>query len=161
MSQPSKGQLLHQEAAKAREEGNYVLALQSNDEAMLAFDQENDDVGFTEVIADRSIVLRHYADAQKSRNCIVLAKHELLGAVTIARSSKQKEALALPLYNLAQVLEDLDELQEAVATYKEAILAMQNNPPVSHNRSSVLLNMKIHRLVCEYKAGNTQSSNSS
>ncbi|HUD44409.1 MAG TPA: hypothetical protein VMR41_02605 [Patescibacteria group bacterium] len=153
MNTDSKARMLHAQTAKAREDGDYSSALASGDEALLAYDQENDDLGFAEVVADRSITLRNYGTLNDSKRLLILAKHEMLGSVAVARESGNKEALALPLYNLAQIQEDLGELKDAISTYKEAITNMENNPPVRHNRPSVLANMKVHMSTCEYKAG--------
>lgn len=149
----SKGRQLHNKAAQAREKGKFAESLIFNDRALFAYDTDNDSLGFAEGIACRSITLRVYAGLRASRRFLTLAKYEMLGAVSIARESGDKTALALPLYNLAQLQEDLGELPSAVTTYKEAAQQMQQNPPAMHNRPSVLLNMKIHAQVCEYKAG--------
>lgn len=147
------GRTLHAEAAKAREKGNFTESLTFNDDALFAYDAENDPLGFSEGIACRSITLRVYANLHASRRILVLAKYEMMASVELARQSNNAEALALPLYNLAQLHEDLGELDDAVQIYKQSIDAMKNNPPKSQNRPSVVANMKIHLATCEYKAG--------
>src|SRR6266446_1405722 len=149
----SEGRQLHAQAAKAREEGKLNESLDINSKALLAYDTANDALGFTEGIACRSITLRVYANAHNSRRFLTLAKYEMLGSVAIARESGEKVALALPLYNLAELQEDLGELSDAVATYKEAVASMRDNPPERHKHPAVLANMRVHLATCEYKAG--------
>lgn len=153
----SEGRKLHGQAAQAREEGQFTQSLDFNDQALLAYDQADDGLGFAEGIACRSITLRVYANQHDSRRILTLAKYEMMGAVAIAKESGNQQALPLPLYSLAQVEEDLGELADAVATYQEAVAAMEANPPVMHNRPSVLANMKVHLFTCAYKAGDTSA----
>ncbi len=148
-----EGRRLHGLAAQAREDGDHLKALQLDDESMLAYQKDGDILGFAEVVADRSIVLRHLADETGNKNFLIIAKSEMVASVEIARGSGDKTALALPLFNLAKVQEELGELQEAVKTYTEAIQEMENNPPEMHNRPSVLADMKVHLATCEYMAG--------
>jgi tetratricopeptide (TPR) repeat protein len=116
----SEGRQLHAQAANAREEGRFKESLDFNDKALFAYDAENDTLGFAEGIACRSITLRVYAyEHNNSRGILTLAKYEMMGSVVIARESGNKEALALPLYNLAKLQEDLGEIPEAVASYKK------------------------------------------
>ena len=149
----SKGRKLHAKAAQAREKGNFRQSLDFNDKALFAYDDENDSLGFAETVACRSITLRVYARLHDNRRTLTLAKYEMMGAVAIARESENLEALAMPLYNLAKLQEDLGELRSAIATYKEAVENIKNNPPERHNRPSILADMKIHMATCEYKAG--------
>lgn len=151
--QKSNGRTLHAEAARAREEERFTESLTYNDAALFAYDKEKDSLGFSEGLACRSTTLRVYANLHNSKRILTLAKYEMMASVELARQSGAESALAVPLYNLAQLREDLGELNEAVNDYKEAIRYMQNSPPEDHNRPSVLANMKVHQSVCEYKAG--------
>ncbi|MBI3289766.1 tetratricopeptide repeat protein [Candidatus Microgenomates bacterium] len=134
----SQGKKLHGEAAHAREAGEHLKALQLADEAMLAYQQESNAAGFAEVLADRSIVLRHLAEETKDKNFLALAKAEMEASVQIAHSS-------LALYNLAKVEEALGEYSEAIKHYKEAI-SNQNSP-------AIIADYKVHLTTCEYKSG--------
>lgn len=153
----SEGRRLHAQAASARENDQLKESLSFNDEALFAYDREDNPLGFAEGIACRSITLRNYATQQESRNILTLAKYEMMASVTIARESGDNTALPLPLYNLAQLQEALGEHEDAIETYSEAVNTMKNNPPESHNRPSVLADMKVHMTVCEYKAGDTSA----
>ncbi len=149
----SKGRILHGNAAKAREKEQFTESLTFNDDALFAYDKENDDLGFSEGLACRSITLRVYGSLHKSKRILTLAKYEMLASVDLARQSGIKESLGIPLYNLAELQEDLGEFDEAVKSYKEAVENMENNPPETHKRNSVLADMKVHLATCEYKAG--------
>lgn len=144
-------------ANEAREKDHFFESLDLNDKALIAFDEENDDAGYAEALACRSITLRVYANLHESERILISAKYEMMGSVAIARECGDPTALALPLYNLAQLHEDLREYQDAVKVYAEAVQAMEQNPPATHNRPSVLANMKVHMTTCEYKAGDTSA----
>lgn len=144
---------MHAEAAKAREEERFTESLTYNDEALFAYNEESDALGFSEGIACRSITLRVYANLYDSQRILTLAKYEMMASVDLARQSGIAEALPLPLYNLAQLREDLGEYDNAVRDYREAVEAIEKNPPEIHNRPSIVANMKVHLTTCEYKAG--------
>ncbi len=153
----SKGRKLHAKAAEEREKGNFSLSLDYNDKALFAYDAEDDSLGFAEGVACRSITLRVYADLHDNRRILILAKYEMMGAVAIARESGKKQALAMPLYNLAKLQEGLGELQDAVSTYEEAVKNIENNPPERHNRPSILADMNVHMATCGYRTGDKKA----
>lgn len=153
----SKGRILHAKAAKARETEKFIESLTFNDDALFAYDKDNDSLGFSEGIACRSITLRVCAGLHHSKRLLTLAKYEMMASVDLARQSGIAEALPIPLYNLAQILEDLGEYDHALKHYREAVEVMKENPPETHNRPSVLLNMNMHLAVCSYKAGDKKS----
>jgi tetratricopeptide (TPR) repeat protein len=153
----SRGRSLHALAAQAREKGQFIESLTYNDDALFAYDEDEDILGFSEGIACRSITLRVWANSHDSKRILTLAKYEMMASVDLARQSGIKQALALPLYNLAQIKEDLGEYTEAVTDYKEAVTIMETEPPEQHNRPSVISNMRIHLATCEYKAGDTSA----
>lgn len=149
----SNARELHAKAAKAREEEQFHESLSFNDEALFAYDSEGDALGFAEGLGCRSITLRVYANLHGSKRLLVLAKHEMTAAVQIVRSANDPSALPMPLFNLACVLEDLGELDEAGEAYKEAVENIETNPPAEHNKVSVKANMHVHMEVCLYKNG--------
>lgn len=149
----SEGRKLHELAAKAREDGDHLKALQLEDEAMLAYQRDGDKLGLAEVVADRSIVLRHLWEGTGDKNFLMLAEAEMEASVKIARESGETAALALPLFNLAKTQEDLGNLQEAVKSYADALHQMETNPPATHNRPAVVADFKVHLATCEYRAG--------
>ena len=149
----SEGRRIHGQAAQAREEGRHLDALKLHDKAMLAYQKDGDKLGLAEVLADRSIVLRHLFEETEDKSWLFIAKAEMKDSVEIAKESGDKTAIAIPLYNLAKIYESLGDYQQAVNTYREAIGSMENNPPASHDRPAVLLDMKIHLNYAEYKSG--------
>ena len=150
----SDGRRLHALAAKAREKGEFIESLQYSDQALLAYDNDGDARGFAEGISCRCITLRVYANLHGSTRLLLLAKQEMIGSVEISRENSDRSSLSLPLFNLAQIHEDLLAFDEAIATYKEAISMMELYPSERHHRPSVLANMKVHMTICDYKAGN-------
>lgn len=148
-----KGRQIHGRAAQAREEGKHLEALTLADEAMLAYQTDSDLVGLAEIFADRSLVFRHLFDETNDKNFLVIAKHEMMTSVEMAEQSGQKEALALPYFNLAKVQQDLGEKEAAVSSYQKALTNQTQNPAPEHSRQAVLADMEIHLATCQYQAG--------
>ncbi|QQG43613.1 MAG: hypothetical protein HYW45_01180 [Candidatus Daviesbacteria bacterium] len=148
-----KGREIHGRAAKIREEGKHLEALQLQDEATLAYQKDKDILGLAEILADRSLVLRHLFDETDDKNFLIIAKHEMMASVEMAEQSGSKEALALPYFNLAKIQQDLEELDAAVSSYQKAVDSQTQNPTPEHNRPAVLLDMQIHLATCQYQAG--------
>ena len=149
----SKARDIHGLAEHAREEGDFLGALTHIDEATLLYSDEHDRLGLSEIQGSRFLTLRHLFEKTGDTNFLVLAKHAAMSAVEIAEKSGIKEALALPLFNLAKAHESLNEIPEAVELYKRSVLEMEANPPALHNRPAILNDMKVHQFVCEYKNG--------
>lgn len=152
----SKGRKIHGEAAEAREKGETLKALSLYHQALAAYQAEGDDLGFAEALADESISLRHMFEATEDKNWLILAKHDNMAGVEIAQKSGNKEALALPLFNLARVQHALGEFDEAVKNYKAALKSLEENPPKIHKikeRTAMVADFKSHMNVAEYKAG--------
>ena len=149
----SAGRQLHNQAEQAREKGNFLEALELSDQALIKYQEESSVLGFAEIQASRFLTLRHLFEKTNDQNYLILAKHAASSAVEIAQKNGNKEALALPLFNLAKAQETLGELSKAVNSYKEAVGNMINNPPKEHNKPAVLADMKVHLTTTEYKAG--------
>lgn len=149
----SEGRRIHGLAAKAREEGRHLDALKLHDEAMLAYQRDEDILGLAEVFADRSLVFRHLFDETSNRNFLIIAKHEMMASVEMAEESGDKSATVFPYFNLAKVHESLGELDRAKEFYQKTVDGMTSNPPEIHNRPAVLADMKVHLATCEYRVG--------
>lgn len=152
----SEGRKFHGQAEQARERGEFVKALELTDQATVAYLKAGDLLGFGEVHASRSITKRHLADELEnefSQFWLVSAKNDTRTAVETAEKSGNKEALALPYFNLAKIQEVLGEFQDAVKNYQKAVENQTNNSSPFHNRAAVLKDMKIHLETCAYKAG--------
>lgn len=151
----SEAREIHGQAAHAREAGQHLEALKLSDEAMLAYQRDNDILGLSEILTDRSLVYRHLADETEDENFLIIAKHEMIASIEIAEKSGNKQALALPYFNLAKVHESLNELDDAKNYYQKAVENMINNPPDQHNHPAVLADMIVHLATCEYRVGDT------
>lgn len=149
----SEGRRLHGLAAQARESGYHLKSLQLSDEAMLAYQKDGDILGLAELLADRSIAFRHFFDDTQDRNFLLIAKHEILSGVEIAEASGEKQALALPYFNLAKIYETLGQLPEATDSYQKAVDNLTNNPPENHRRAAIVADFKVHAETCAYKNG--------
>ena len=137
---------LHGLAEQARETGQLELALLIIDKAMIEYQNEGDMTGMAEVLASRSLTLRHLADKTGEKAFRQLAVAEMRAAVEIAPG-------VMTYYNLAKVEEDLGNLDAALVAYKEAVRLMETNPPKEHNRPAVLCDIKAHMGVCELRNG--------
>lgn len=149
----SEGRRIHAQAAHAREEGDSVKSLQLDMEAFAAYQKEGDALGEAEILADGFLTLRHLYEKTDDRNYLIVAKYFAMASVEIAENSGNREALALPWFNLAKALETLGEIKEAVEDYRKALDNITNNPPTSHNRPGVVADFKVHLTTAEYKAG--------
>lgn len=152
-----KGKKLHNQAEKARENEDYLNALKITDEAIIAYESDGDQQGLAEVLASRVITLRHLANETNDNSFLILALGQADSSVEIARRSEKKEALAIPLYNLAKAQEDAEKLSEAILTYHNAIEWMENFPPKDYDKDFVLADMRVHLEICRYKAGDKRA----
>lgn len=152
-----KGRDIHGEAEHAREGGQFLSALKLSDDALLKYQEEGDIFGMVDILASRSITFCLLADEKDEKNFLILAKYENMAGVEIARGSKDRSNIIMPLFRLGQVEEEIGEFSEATNCYKEAIEVFQTYPPKEHNRPAVLNDMKIRYFVCEYKTGNKEA----
>lgn len=150
----SNGKRLHAQASQAREEGKLDESLRIVDDALLAYDEENDNAGFAEGLGCKSITLRLLGEQRESKRLLHLANHIMLASVEIVKESQQPEALAIPFFELGKTYEYLHHYKDAVNAFTEAVKTFETHPPQSHNRSSVLADMRVHLAVAQYMAGN-------
>lgn len=143
---------LHGQGDQTRENGEFLKALQLLDQAMLAYQKDGDKLGFAEVQSSRALTFRHLWQESEDQNYLILAKHAAEAGVEIAQKSTDKKALAIPLFNLAKIQEQLGE-PAASDTYQEALDNLTNNPPTQHNRPGVVADFKIHLYTCLAKNG--------
>ena len=146
-----KGRKIHGDASNAREQGDFLKALQLIDEVTIIYSEDKDYLGLSEIQGMRSLTLRHLHRKSGDINYLILAKYSSMAAVDIAE--KAEVSKAIPLFDLAKVQEEIGQLGEASETYEDAVEAFGTNPPESHNRPGVLADMKVHMYTCMYKAG--------
>jgi hypothetical protein len=157
MNNQSKARQIHAQAEHAREkEQNFLKSLQLQDQAIIKYQQENDLLGFSELLAARYITIKHLYLETGFKSYLILAKHTALAAVEIAEASGIKEALAQPQYKAASCLDEyLRDYPAAIPLYEKAINNMLNHPPDSATpvKNEKALEMKLHLYPCQYKAG--------
>src|SRR5690349_13628152 len=106
---------LHQEAADLREKGIFDKSIAVNDEALQAAWAAKDPGDYAENVACLAITRRVRAGLTNNRLELVLAEGEMSAGVKIAREFGKPEDLALPLYQLAEIQEDLGNFSTALA----------------------------------------------
>lgn len=143
----------HKESLTIREQGDFEEALKLNASALIKYQQEKDSVGFSEALADQTIILRHLYWQTNSKDYLILAKHVLEAAIEIGKKSNQLESLPIPLFNLGKVNTELEDYPAAIHAYKKAIQHQLQNPSHNHNRPAVMADFIIHHSVAEYKNG--------
>jgi len=148
-----QAQILLKSAEDAREKEDFLAALKFTDEALIAFSETDDVLGFAETLASRFLTLRHLFEKTGDTNYMVLAKQDILASVEIARKSGDTKALAIPLFNLGKAYETLQEYEKAVNVYQEAVENIQNNPPEGHGSQAELQEMTIHLSFAQHKMG--------
>lgn len=154
MARSEMGRKIHGEAASLREAGDFVGSIKLIQEAFVTYLRDGDVLGAGEVLADKSISLRHLGDEKNDINYVIYAKHVLKASIEMVEKSGDKTAVAVPYFNLGKVQESLGEYNDAVYSFKKALENMQNNPPYSHQgRPAIVADYKIHLAVCEFRAG--------
>lgn len=153
MPEISPARKIHKQALDAQERGDFIRSLELSDQAMAAYQKAKDKKGFAEIQALRFLTFRHLADSTGDRNYLIMAKFAALVSVELAKESKDKKALAIPLFNLAKAQETLGDIKLAVESFKEAVKNITQNPPQSHNRPAVVEDFKVHLSTAEYRAG--------
>lgn len=149
-----EGRRLHGLAAEARERDELGKSLGLVFEALEEYLKDKDYVGASEVLADGSITLRNRAELSGENGFMIVSKHFAMSSVEMAEKSGIKEALAVPLYNMAKVQEALEEFSEAVKSYELALENLESNPPDSHKgRPAILADYKIHLANAQYRNG--------
>ena len=153
-----EGRRLHGLAAEARERDELAKSLGLVFEALEAYLKDKDYVGASEVLADGSITLRNRAELTGESGYMIVAKHFAMSSVEMAEKSGEKEALAVPYFNLAKVQEAMEEFPEAVLSFQKALENLEQNPPYSHkNRPAIVADYKIHLFTCQYRGGDKSS----
>jgi tetratricopeptide (TPR) repeat protein len=153
----NQAQELHKKAEEAREKEDFLAALKYTDEALLAFSDAKDSLGFAEILASRFLTLRHLFEQTGDKNFMILAKQDVLASVEIARKSGNAKALAMPLFNLGKAYETLKEFGKAVESFKEALENMKSNPPEDHGGDAEIAEMTIHLSFVQYKTNDKQA----
>lgn len=154
-NQQMSGKDFHKRAERAREHGSFNEALNLCELAFEIYAREKNELGMSEVCASSFLTLRHLSEKYSDdKSYLIRAMHVAKAGVEIARNFGKKEALSIPLFNLAQAHFSLGEYKEAVKLFKEAVKTLPDSP---HNSPSMLLNMTIHLEVASYKNGDKKA----
>jgi tetratricopeptide (TPR) repeat protein len=145
----------HIQAEKSREYQDYQVALELAVDSEFSYDEAGDVIGLSEVQATKALTYRQLFKSSKTGYFLVLAKHAALASVEIANNSGIKEAMAIPVFNLAKVYEEIGEIDQAIKLYEEALKHITDNPPVHHDREAVKLDFKAHLLIARLSKGET------
>lgn len=148
-----KGRKIHGQGEQTREKGEFLEALKLYQEALVLYQQENDQLGFSETFGSLFLTFRHLYEKTHFEGYLVVARHMAMTAVELAEKSKIKEALALPYFNLAKAHVALNETDEAIIYYEKSLNSFKSNPPSMHNRPSILADMENHLAIAQYKNG--------
>lgn len=149
----NEGRIVHKQAELAREKGDFTEALEFTDRATVTYQRSGDLLGMAEVQSSRFLIFRHLFEQTGDPSFMVLATHSAQSSVEIARQSGDEQATVIPLFNLGKAQEAAGNISNAVSSYEEAVRVMETNPPVEHNRTAVLQDMKVHLAVAQYKNG--------
>lgn len=154
MTDVSNGRKLHKLALDAQEAENFPEALYRVDDALIAYNDDDHDFDFAEGLAMRSLTESHLAAiSKKPRRWLISAKHNAMAGVEIARESGDSQAVGIPLFQLAKILEKLGDYVNALKNYDEAIAILSTNPPEMHGSPTSVANIKMNREICAYKNG--------
>lgn len=151
----SNAKLTHQQALIASEQGNFLKALQLEDQATIEYQQQGDQPGFAEIQSMRFITFKHLYRQTKDQVYLILAKHAAISAVELAKHSGIPQAQALPHFNLGKAFDELGEYSQAIAHYQQALRQFELYPNNDHNRPAVIADIKGHLHAAEYRNGDT------
>ncbi len=140
-----------------REAGDFSSSLQTSEQSLIEAVEENNLALFAETLAAKSLTYRHLYQKTNNKSFLLVARAEMEAAIEITKTLEDKTALAIPLFNLAKVYEALEESDKAISYFKNAVEALEQYPPESHNRPAVLADFKIHLYSAEAKNGDTSA----
>lgn len=152
--------IIHGKAELAREKGDFLLSLQTLDEAILAYQKEKDYLGLSEALTSCFLTYKHLFFKSKDTSYQILAKYSIKAAAEISEKYADEPACSLPYYNLAQFYDEFDRNYPlAIDYYKKAIEIMTNNPPEDHKSQlpGLISTMEVHLHAAEYKNGDKSS----
>ncbi|MDO8270268.1 MAG: hypothetical protein Q7T54_06395 [Candidatus Levybacteria bacterium] len=146
MNNDARGLLMQSE--QARERGDFKKSLELLSDAIVAIVEERKEEKLVDALASQALVYRHLSDKTTSKNYLVLAKHSAMASVELARLGSDTTLLSMAIYNLGKVQESLGDDDDALSSYREAVL-------LDANRLAMLSEMKTRLSVLEYKKGDT------
>lgn len=151
----AKGRDLHTQVEHSRErEQDFLKSLKLAEEAIIAYQEDKDYRGVSEVLQSRSSTYKHLYQKTKDEVYLTLAKHDALSGIEIAESLDDKSGLAMVYRGMGKILEQMKDWSEMKKYFEKAIEAFKTNPPKENNRPAVLSDMKAHLAFGMYMSGN-------
>lgn len=144
-----RGREIHKQALDTQEKGNFLEALRLEDEAMIVYQEEGDEIGFSEIQAMRTLTYRHLHGRTGFVGYLVKAKHEAEASLDLAQRTGDEASLPIPLVGVARIMFDLGEYAHAAKNFDRAIALASKYG----ERKSVIADFKVHFYVCLFMAG--------
>jgi len=152
MNTSEKGRGLHAQAETAREGGDFLEALRFTDEAMIAYVEDGDVLGFAEVLQSRVLVARHLAGKTGSDLWLRYAVHAAMAGVEAAEKGGDETAVIVPYHTVGKTYESLGEYDEAIRWHQRAVDGRESLP-ARHNREGFKAEMMGHLYFCQMMTG--------
>ncbi len=153
MMTSNKGRQIHEQALAAQEKGEFLAALQLEDEAMIVYGEDGDGMGFSEIQAMRTLTYRHLYEQTGYEGYLIKAKYEAMASVALAEFDGDEYSLAIPLVGLGRIMADLADFPHAAENFQRAVAILEKYPEGKHSRKSVIADYKVHLGVALYRAG--------
>lgn len=151
--QSKKGRQIHEQALAAQERGDFLAALKLEDEAMIIYGEDSDEMGFSEIQAMRTLTYRLLYEQTGYEGYLIKAKHEATASVELAERSEDEYSLAVPLVGLGRIMADLSDFPHAAENFQRAVAILEKYPEGRHSRKSVIADYKVHLGVALYRSG--------
>ncbi|OHA68001.1 MAG: hypothetical protein A3D59_02755 [Candidatus Wildermuthbacteria bacterium RIFCSPHIGHO2_02_FULL_47_17] len=150
--QSEKGRALHQQALDAQEQGDFLVALKLEDEAMVVYQTDNDDAGFAEIQAMRLLTLNMLGDKTGDQRYYVLGMHAANASLDLAERAGVKQQIALAHGAIGRAMERVERFEEAASHFDKAVEILPTTQG-KHNRKSVIADFTIHAATNRLLAG--------
>src|SRR5581483_7246321 len=149
----SAGRRLHGQSEQARESGDPLQSLKLNDEAMVAYEEEGNTLGFVENLASRIHALNQLADKTGDKKYLIYGKYIAMASLEMAEETNDPTQLTVPSDMLARQLEKLGHLKEAADMYQKAVDNIMSTPSPIFDRAAIKADYKIRAYTAAYRAG--------
>ncbi len=147
-----KGRALHQQALDAQENGDYLKALQLEDEAMITYQTDDDSAGFAEIQAMRLLTINMLGDKTGDKRYYILALHSALASLDLAQTADEKEQIALAHGAVGRAMVRAERHEEAAEHFDKAVEILSQTKG-EHSRKSVIADFKNHAATSRMNAG--------
>ena len=146
-------EILAQAVDALEHEQNTQRALELDQQAAQEAEQGGDLATAAEAKSHQALVLRRIYRQTDDHQYLDQSVQVARQSVELAKRLSDTGAWMMPLFKAASSYYAAGLAQEAVDAMDEAIQIMHTNPPATHDRPSVLHDMRIHREYFAYQAG--------